>query len=61
MPRPQNLTPKGNTMDYTEPQWPTVDTTDLNALRIYRVQLIGRLAAVEETMREVHGDDICTV
>jgi len=45
----------------TEPEWPAVDENDLGALRVMRSRIIGRLAAIEEAMREIHGVNVRTI
>jgi len=44
-----------------EPEWPAVDENNLDALRRMRSLVIGRLAAIEEAMREIHGVDVRTI
>lgn len=45
----------------TESAWPHVDVTDYQALSRERGVLLGRLAVIEEFMREINGRDYpCT-
>jgi hypothetical protein len=41
--------------------FPPVDENDRDALMNQRGQLISRLAAIEEALREEHGSDVRTV
>lgn len=45
-----------NTIDF-----PVVDEDDYAALMDQRSQVIGRLAALEEALREKHGATCCTI
>jgi hypothetical protein len=45
----------------SEPEWPAVDENNLDALRQMRSLVIGRLVAIEEAMREIHGVDVRTI
>jgi hypothetical protein len=41
--------------------WPNIDITDYSALSRERGVLLGRLAVIEEIMREINGKDYpCT-
>ena len=41
--------------------FPVIDENDYAALMAQRSLIIGRLAAIEEALREKHGSDVRTV